>query len=178
MSAMTDTLKNHQKHLNDTLTDNEKRRSIIQKLMWDEKKKIECNTTSTSANYLQRKSVPKKYRTYQEINITPIGRNNLCLQNSTNTLSFDSSYEIESGYNITSCPCSSFICFEPHFVNSRLENGKKVYYDFTKDFDGETKKCFIYDEEIDYMRETKQLWNEKIFQIRVRKCSCGITFSK
>jgi hypothetical protein len=177
MSAM-DTLKNHQKYLNDTLTDNEKRRSIIQKLMWDEKKKIECNTTSTSANYLQRKSVPKKYRTYQEINITPIGRNNLCLQNSTNTLSFDSSYEIESGYNITSCPCSSFICFEPHFVNSRLENGKKVYYDFTRDFDGETKKCFIYDKEIDYMRETKKNWSEKIFQIRIRKCSCGIVFSK
>jgi hypothetical protein len=107
-----------------------------------------------------------------KIEITPIGINNCCHQN-TDFFCNEAPFDRKSGWNMTSCPCGRFYSFELHSVNEY--NG--VLYDFTKDFNEETSKYFI---EI-----RKRVMPDTIVQIMGDKnmyfnkgCRCPINWEK
>ena len=166
----------HKKFLVDRLTYEEKRDSIMTKLKWDKDK----SDVVVSYKGVKRNKLLKKHRDFVKIKITPIGWNNLCFQNSTNTKKFDPKYEVECGYNLTACQCGGLVCGEPHFVNYKMVNGKKEYYDFTKDFNGDEYKCFVPDDELkDKLREkgpSSVLRDENIICYGKSRCKCGVNW--
>ena len=139
-------LEQHKKFLMDGLTPDEKRASIKKQIEWS--KRTQATTAVVCGKNVMRKKLLKKHRNCVKIAITPIGLNNWCLVNSQNSVLFDNKYHIEGGYQITSCDCNGLVCLEPHFVNYTIQNGKKVYYDFTRDFHSETFRWFIPDSEV------------------------------
>lgn len=73
------------------------------------------------------------------IQITPIGLNNCCVQNSVWLSQQIKGCKAVIGFNITACPCGGLMSFEPHACNEI--DGK--LYDITKDFADENAKWFL-----------------------------------
>ena len=138
-------IEQHKKFLMDNLTHKEKRLAIEKQIEWSQRTHT---TTTVCSKNVMRKKLLKKHRDCIKIAITPIGLNNWCLVNSRNSMLFDKKYHLEGGYQITSCNCNGYVCLEPHFVNYTIENGKKVYYDFTRDYNKETFRWFIPDSKV------------------------------
>ena len=73
------------------------------------------------------------------IQITPIGLNNCCVQNSEWLSQQIKGCKAVIGFNITACMCGGLMSFEPHACNEI--DGK--LYDITKDFDDQKSKWFL-----------------------------------
>ena len=158
---------NHKQFLISSYTDNEKRRSLEELLYW----KNNRGDIATSYKNVNAKYIPKIYKPYNKIKIISLGWNNLCFQNSLNTCKYNDEYKMVGGYNITACPCGRKIGLEPHFVNYKIENGKKVYYDFTSDFDNEEYKYFVPNSDINSGCDLRK-W--KHFN---KGCKCNINWN-
>ena len=167
----------HKQYLVNALTDTEKRNSIRAKLEYDTETRGQVHL---SHKWVKKNKMMREHRDFVKIKINPIGWNNMCFQNSLHSCEYDPDYEMEVGYNLTACPCGGLINGEPHFVNFKIVNGKKVYYDFTKDFDGEDHKIFvkcdkikrkIYEEGDDGI--TSFLKDGYDFHYGTKRCKCG-----
>jgi hypothetical protein len=166
----------HKQFLFNSLTHEEKRRSIITKMDYA----ADPAPVRLSHKWVKKNKLLKEHRDFVKIKINPIGWNNLCYQNSLYTCEYDPDYDLEVGYNITACPCGGLINGEPHFVNSKIVNGKKVYYDFTKDFDGEDHKLFVPSDKIKRKISeegddgvTSFLKDRYDFHYGIKRCKCG-----
>jgi hypothetical protein len=117
--------------------ESEKITSINLQKKWNMTK---CDIQVRSKNV---KSLYVKAEKLVKINITPIGLNNLCLQNSILAHKFNNKYHIQPGFQVCACDCGNRITYEPHYVVYTLNDDKtKTYYDFTRDFNGETWRWF------------------------------------
>jgi len=140
----------HQEYLLNNVSDELKHGSHgmrLQGLM-----KIRCGMKPHRSN-LKVKNVPQKYKKYQTIKITPIGINNLCFQNSTNTVEFNKDYKMECGWCLSTCPCGKQVLGMPHYINYKYEKGKKKYYDFTSDVGDAEHRHYVFDEELTNMAD-------------------------
>jgi hypothetical protein len=112
-------------------------KSIQLKKEWNESTKY-CDfivdTASVKMNLLHKKIQD----TTTELEVIPIGLNNMCHSNSELFCEL-SGMTRRLGYNITSCACGKKVCFELHSVNKY--EGK--LYDFTRDFNNEKTKYFM-----------------------------------
>jgi len=73
------------------------------------------------------------------VEITPIGLNNCCFQNSKWLSEQIKGCKAVLGFNVTACRCGGLMSFEPHSCNEL--DGKIV--DITKDFDEQKSKWFL-----------------------------------
>lgn len=113
-------------------------RAVAVKREWLEDKANSDIATTTSGVKLKSIDRPLAAK-ITKIEITPIGLNNMC--HYTSELLCDDAKGITKrlGFNITACPCSKLMIYEIHSVN---KYGGQLY-DFTKDFNDETKKYFL-----------------------------------
>jgi len=111
------------------------------------------NIITTTDNVILKK-LQKNHRKCIRIDITPVGLQNCCFQNSYLSCIYHEGLEIEKGYQITACPCGNAVCLEPHFVNVSYVDGKKTYYDFTRDYNNEKSRYFLSMEHYDPLDNT------------------------
>ncbi len=108
-----------------------------------------------------------------KIEITPIGINNCCHQN-TDFFCNEAPFDRRSGWNMTSCPCGKFYTFELHSVN---KDRTGVLWDFTKDFNEETSKYFIEIRKRVMPDTIVQLIGDKCMYMN-KGCRCRIPWDK
>jgi len=96
----------------------------------------------SSSKFVNVDKLKQNYENYVKIDINPIGFIVSCSQNSYNTWLYDDTYNIEYGFSISGFD-NGEVFVEPHFVNFRIIDGKKIYYDFTKDINNDTHRYFI-----------------------------------
>lgn len=106
------------------------------------------------------------------VQITPIGLNNCCVQNS-NWLS----KQIEGcksviGFNVTACPCGGIMSFEPHACNEI--DGK--LYDITRDFDDQKAKWFLKLDTLMTSRDYYEIFGQGYAQID-EGCRCKVNWN-
>jgi hypothetical protein len=141
MSAKTTTTMQEHKDLMrflfENYTESNKTNAInIQKIWNVTKKDIQVKSKNV-------KSINVKAEKLIKIKITPIGLNNLCWQNSSLAHKFNKKYHIQTGFQVCACECGKKRCYEPHYVVYTLnKDDTRTYYDFTRDFNGETWRWF------------------------------------
>ena len=166
-------MENHRRFLLDNLSHAEIKGTVDQQRAWSQRNKDDPVLCTKSVKI---KKLFKRHQCCIKIPITPIGLPSLCWQNSRNTAIFDEKYKVQGGHEIMACPCGGRVNLVPHCVNYTIQNGKRKYYDFTRDYNDETYKYFLPDENLSHKAEMNEDPNERenIIEYGKIRCKCGL----
>lgn len=148
-------------------TDSQKEIAIETQKEWFGEYDCSVETKYVKSLYIKKDKLVK-------IKIIPIGLNNLCYHNCCLAKQFDSKYHIMTGHQVCACKCGKAMSYEPHYVvYTEDDDGNRTYYDFTRDFNGETWRWFKPDEKGLYCPPQIFLHHTNIIK-KNTGCKCGI----